>query len=343
MSGIDDIFPEISGVLEQRPPAELVAMAERKRITGVLEAHDGPRRWELVLRGGEIVAAESSVEGGAIASFLALERGKYRLRQQLLLPDGTVSDRRVAAGRLEEQSPVDLVRTCERGGLNGKLRLKCGGRLVEALFDAGVFTTITLDGHQDVDVRDVWTWGEGEWAILALPALEPPPNPKDSGLEFLREFEVAAVSYLASAERKEAASWEVDDGDEDSPLRGLGARDRSVRVVYLDTAPPVDDPGAVRSRYSDTDVTAVVVYKRPSQRIIVQDTAAVAREAGDALELALAPATTRREREPAGSDLAERRPSRESPWLLVAIALVMVALIGVVLYLVSFLQDSAGP
>jgi hypothetical protein len=342
MSGIGDIFPEVEGALEQRPPAELIALVERKRITGVLEAHDGPRRWELTLRGGEIEKVESSVESDdPIGGLLALERGKYRLRQQLLLPDGATCDRRVATGRLEAHGPVELVRTCERGGLNGTLRLKNEGRLVEALFDAGVLTTITLDGHQDVEARDLWGWSVGEWAILARPALDPPPNPKDSGLEFLKEFEVAAVSFLAAAERRAATTWTTGDGDGDgdeaifpAPMRG----DRSVRIVYLDTAPPADDTVPASSRYAKTDVTAVVVYQRPRQRIIVQDTAAVARESNDAIELAFAPASERRERAPAGSDLPERRPAHESPWLYLAIALVLLGLTGVILYLASFLQ-----
>lgn len=339
MSGIGDIFPEIDGAIEQRSPAELIALAKRKRITGVLEAHDGPRRWELTLRGGEIEKVESVVEGAdPIESFLALEHGKYRLCQQLLLPDGTASDRRVATGRLEDHGPLELVETCERGGLNGTLRLKHEGRLIEALFDAGVLTTITLDGHQDVEARDLWSWSTGEWAILARPALDPPPNPKNSGLAFLKEFEVAAVSFLATAERRAAASWKVGDDDEgDSPLPDTARGDRSVKIVYYDTA-PAEDAVPLSSRYAKTDVTAVVVYQRPTPRIIVQDTAAVARESNDAIELAFAPSSARRERPPARLDLPERRPAHEIHWLYLVIAAVILGLIGVILYLVSFLQ-----
>ena len=395
MSSGFEIFPEVSGSLTERSPTDLIVLIERKRITGVLEAHDGPSRFELVLVGGEVKHVETTVEcDDPLEGFLGLEKGRYRLRQQVLLPDGDVSDQRVAIGSLEDHGPIDLVQSCELGGLHGTLRIKSGGRIVEALFDAGVLTTITLDGHQDVDVNDVWGWKQGEWAILALPALEPPPDPCDSGMDFLRDFEVAAVSFLSDAAQKAEASWHTGDSVE-APVAGARAvtsleskaaaqlevperlevcessdaiarpakrpDERTVRVVYYDTAKPTEDPTPLPSRYSDADVTSTFVYKRPKQRIIVENSSCVERSsrpliddvvpladtAGsskvelddqDPIELAFAPAVRKRER-----PLPKRRPSvpapvrrrRSSPWPLFIILVVLLGLIGVALYLIT--------
>lgn len=398
MSSGLEIFPEVTGTLKERSPADLITLIEQKRITGVLEAHDGPRRFELILRGGEIESAEATEDPeDPVSSFLNLEKGRYRLRQQLLLPNGELSDQRVATGTIEEFNTIDLVQSCEQGGLHGTLRVKCGGRLVEVLFDGGLLTTITLDGHQDVDVQDMWEWTTGEWAILALPALEPAPDPSDSGMDFLKDFEVAAVNFISDAQQKTDATWGLEDSRElllipdakpvdstqegveparpilderppnDAPVieatvepRQKRPDERTVRVVYYDTAKPSEDPTPLPSRYSDADVTSVFIYKRPKQKIIVENSTCQERDtrplegeivslaemsnqqesSKDPIELAFAPAPKRVSRPTDFRPLPQKK--RRGPWATIIVTLVLLSLIGLLLYLISFLPAEGG-
>lgn len=393
-----EIFPEVTGSLSERSPADLIALAAEKRITGVLEAHDGPNRFELILRGGEIESTEAArVSDDPLSSFLSLEKGRYRLRQQLLLPSGELSDIRLATGKLEDHSTIELVQSCESGGLHGTLRIKCGGRLVEVLFDGGILTTITLDGHQDVDVQDMWEWTTGEWAILALPALEPAPDPCDSGMDFLRDFEVAAVEFISDAQQKTDSIWDLEDsrelllGQSDKPVEPLPDEpvaataepiepieddaptidetvaprqkrpdERTVRVVYYDTAKPSDDPTPLPSRYSDADVTSVFIYKRPKQKIIVENSSSSEHDVrpleGEIvpladmashkdsskypIELAFAPAQKRVTRHVPVRPTRQKKRGR--PWPTIIVTIVLLTLICVLLYLISFLPGESG-
>jgi hypothetical protein len=316
-----DYFPEIAGTLEERSAVELVELIGEKRLTGVIEAHDGPRRWEIMLRGGEISDALSTVEGeDPLESFLATSRGRYRLRQQVLLPDGAVSDRLVEKGAIGDQGPAELFRCCDGGGLTGTLRLRREGAMAEALFDAGVLTTITFDGHQEIDVDDLWNWTSGEWAILARPALDAAPNPLDSGLAFLREIEVAAADFLKYSDERD------DDSDHITRPRIAKRRDQTVKVVYLETVDPYEDTVPVSSRYAETDITAVVVYQRPVRELPTP---------GDPLRLALAPATAKREREEARELDVEPDKRSDVPWALIIVTLVLLALIATILFVLT--------
>lgn len=367
-----EIFPEVSGTLSEKSPSDLIILFEKKKITGVLEAHDGPSRFELVLRGGEVIDAVTTVESDdPLESFLNLEKGRYRLRQQLLLPDGDLSDQKVAVGSLEDHGPISLVQSCELGGLHGTLRIKSGGRIVEVLFDAGVLTTITLDGHQDIDERDVWTWTKGEWAILALPALEPAPDPCDSGMEFLQDFEVAAVNFISDAQQDADDRWGLEDsrellvaeeakGGSSKEVRPKRPDERTVRVVYYDTATQADDPTPLPSRYSDADVTSTFVYKRPKQKIIVENTDRGSSQDGEILSLAAAmPSTEEVSKDPielAFAPAERKRPDtqpqriskttvfnepepkkRDNPWPVIIVTVVLLGLIGLLLYLLSMM------
>lgn len=338
-----DIFPEVEGPLSERSPAELIELIGEKRITGVLEAHQGPRRWELAVRGGEVVTIESTVSAeDPLDELLSLTEGRYRLRPQLLLPDGSVSDRMSVAGKIEDFGASELIRCCEDGGLNGSLRVRRAGELVEVLFDAGTLTAFTLDGRQGLEVNEVWRWTEGEWAIRARPPLEAPPNPKDTGLNFLKELEFAAVEMLDSS---------AEPGEDDTTIPRRPRRDHSIKVVYLDTPEKVpDDPAPVSSRYARTDITGVVVYPRPVPAVEVVDRGAVAQmpslgEEDDgepsSLELALMP-KERKELvdEPEGPDEPEVPDELEEaegdvPWRLIAIAVVLLTAIGLLLWLLS--------
>ncbi len=255
----DLLFPEVSGPVEERPPIELLAELARRRFTGLLEAHDGPRRWELTYRGGDVAAAESTEPGDPAETVAALTHGRYRLTQQLLLPGGEVSHRRVAEGALEDHPPALLFRTCEAGGLSGALRLLSRGRCAEVLFEAGDPLAITLDGHQDVEVQDLFRWREGHWAMLARPAFDPGPKPEDTGVAFLRVVEVALSEVLSSAARGQPE-------ERVEPVRPARSEDSSVRVVYLDTVQPLEDSASKPSRYARKDLTAVQVFVSSTRR-----------------------------------------------------------------------------
>ena len=255
MRTTERLFPEIEGSLADCSPAALVGLVDDRRITGVLEAHDGPKRFELVLRGGEIADAESTEDGDAVESFLALEKGRYRLRQQLLLPDGEATSRRVAEGSLEEVPPAKLVRTCEKGGLTGSLRLLSDERFAELLYSAGTLTAVTLDGRQDVEATDMMRWSSGRWALVARPALEAPPRPEDSGVLFLREVEMALGDLVGVAEQ--GAGARTSSPPDGSPPEG------AVRIVYLDTVEPLEDSASKPWTYSDKDLTDVEVFLGP--------------------------------------------------------------------------------
>lgn len=333
MSTRADFFPEIEGTLEERRPEELIELVVEGRLSGILEAHDGPRRWELVLRGGDIISVETTVEGDEeLEVFYELEQGRYRLRQQLLLPDGSRSDRFVETGELADADPIALVRCCEEGGLTGTLRLRELGRVAEALFDRGELTTITLDGHQDVDVDDLWRWQDGQWAILARPALDAAPNPLDSGLAFLKEIEVAACDFLAEAEASRR-----DDSEETTQPRRHRRSGQTVKVVYLDTVDPYEDTVPVSSRYAKTDITAVVVYSRSKGgRTGPADSPISIPTVGDPVRMALAPATAKKkeETEKRVSEV-ETRPDHETPWALIVVTVVLLSVIAVILWLLS--------
>lgn len=256
MSTTDQLFPEVGGSFEERPPVELLAELGRLRFTGLLEAHDGPKRWELKYRGGDVVTAESTEAGDAVETLTELTKGRFRLSQQLLLPGGEVIHRRLAEGDLGTRGALELFKACEAGGLSGALRLLSDGRFAELQFDAGSPTSITLDGHQDVQVQELFGWTSGYWAILARPAFDPTPRPEDSGVAFLREVAVALSDLLEPLPAEARVETH----------RSTGPEESSVRVIYLDTVKPLEDSASTPSRYARTDLTAVQVFSSSKRK-----------------------------------------------------------------------------
>ena len=248
------VFAPVQGDFQERAPVDLLRLCEEKRFTGLIEIEGAQIRGSVLMRAGEVATLQlQGAPGDALEAFLTLQEGRYTLRQHVATLDGGLSSESVVRGSLAEHGPTDVLRFCEATGLSGQVRMSSGGRRLEVHYDAGVLTTIAVDGQSDADLTQAFAWRAGEFAISARAVFDPPRRLDESGLHFLSVVEVALAKVVETAEKVR----ESEPVQRPIPLvtrRRRGApppppteRDRTVQIYFLQDVVPDAPPPASES------------------------------------------------------------------------------------------------
>jgi len=252
---------------------DLLRLCEEKRFTGLIEVEGAKLHGSVLMRGGEVATLQlQGAAGDALDAFLGLQDGRYTLRQHTVALDGGLSRESVVRGSLAEHGPTDVLRFCEATGLSGQVRMSSGGRRLEVHYDAGVMTTIAIDGQSDADLTQAFAWRAGEFAISARAVFDPPKRLDESGLHFLSVVEVALAKVVEKAEQVR----ESEPTPRPIPLVTRRRRsaappptdpDRTVQIYFLQDvvpdAPSTPAPESTTRHARQGDVTAELVGTMP--------------------------------------------------------------------------------
>ncbi|MEM9193049.1 MAG: hypothetical protein AAGF12_27995 [Myxococcota bacterium] len=256
--------PVIAGPITADGVLEVLAEIESRRTSGILHFKGKEREGEIVLVAGQMAVDQKALDDGddPVEAFLALREGEYSVHQRLPVLPVSKGDDHSRRGSLAVHVPADLMNYCERAGLTGTLQLSQDDRKAEVVYDRGALIAIRVDGSEDDDLHEVFSWEDGKFVITASPEVplldieelpeeedpveREPTLPRirrdDTGQNFLKVVEVALTSILEEREKRRSPTRTS------PPLppapkarksdRAPGKRkDPTVKVIYLGDGP----------------------------------------------------------------------------------------------------------
>ncbi len=264
--------PVLEGTIGDGGPGEVLAEVEALRTSGELRFRSGSVEGVLQLIAGQLAERQVPLPDGTdpLEVFLELTDGEFSVIQRLPPLSVSHGDDRSRTGSLTVHVAADLMNYCERAGLTGVLRMIRDGRFAEAVYDRGELAAIRVDGSEDADLHEVFSWEDGTFEIEAsgqVPEVEvnlndliserPPdeleerPRPEPTG-RFLRVVEVALESIVEEREKRRSPSRTspplppTPKTRSDTPRKRR--REPTVRIIYLGDAEPAatNDDGSTR-------------------------------------------------------------------------------------------------